>query len=222
MEELRKAVKLLCKNHSVKLTELEDNEKLNYNYQLITTYDGKLDNLLKDEFRPTVITPGTIGAFLFGCSLGTHGDAVKNCSPLCYNNLNYSSLQECEYQIWLQKDNGKFSQLNSVTFGKGYIYVNENFDGFTKEDIETFKNKKLVIAEVLRSRYGKYYTIARFNELINLPLKFKTSSNNANSNNNKNDLINIPNYNTTTTQFLSFVLLLLLLILVLFMISRRR
>lgn len=214
MNIYKKQLANLIENSDVKIIDLNKskNIKLYDEYLKILSLKEenreKFDALLIEEFRPSIIEEGTLGAFLFGCSQGTYGDINSNCSPLCTEEIN-----TCEYQIWsYNKDTSTFRQINPSHVGKGFIFVDEDFVGFTKEEIKNFKAKGLLLAQVLRTRYGKHYIIQRFGEVNNLPLRYELLSNSQNK-------IETIYYNYATELIGVFLLLIILFFLI---ISSRR
>ena len=112
-DKLAKAVEMLANNHQVAIKDLSiDNDRKLYKAYLLvkavvealvqTDKYQLIPTLVQQQYRPTMIYPGTAGAFLFGCFQGCYGDSHKYCSPLCISNINDTNKPiQCKYQVWV-------------------------------------------------------------------------------------------------------------------------
>ncbi len=181
--KLEKSISFLSKYHDDEINKLENNSRLNKKFQIVRltvlfllkkgNYD-KIKEIISKQYRPSVIIPGTIGAFLFGCFQQIYGEIGATCSPLCIGSIYANKDQQhlCKNQIWLQKydGNNRFGKIKSTTnSGKAYIFVNDDFNGFSIAEYKAFKKAKIIKAKIMMTKNGKHYSYGNFKNIDNLP-----------------------------------------------------
>lgn len=206
--EIKKAIKLLSENHQIEIKNLAEGSKLQQSYQMIkftvnllrkTDQYTMIPDIIRMQYRPTVITPGTIGTFLFGCFQNCYGDVFKICSPLCIDNIPSEKYYntECKHQIWviLDKDNTynkniKYGLINSNGSNHAYIYVDKDFSYFNEDEIEIFKKEGMEYAQILITEKSKHHILIKMTPIDKLPIKSNNELDNDldNSLNNKNNI----------------------------------
>jgi len=121
--------------------------------------------------RPTSIKVNTIGSYLFGCNQNYYGDTEKNNSLLCYNNINEEKLTPNK-QIWVSnnKKPNRFRQINyPERYDHGYIYVEDDFNQFTQQEIEMFRSYNLRKISIYTTQNMKHIIYKDYDN-INLDL----------------------------------------------------
>lgn len=195
-DKLAKAVEMLANNHQVAIKDLSiDNDRKLYKAYLLvkavvealvqTDKYQLIPTLVQQQYRPTMIYPGTAGAFLFGCFQGCYGDSHKYCSPLCISNINDTNKPiQCKYQVWVNisrnnddvdnddEDRQNYAQMgNDVETDEAFIYVDDHFKYFSEADIKAFKDKGVNYAQVLKTHNSKHFTLVRMTAVDKLPTK---------------------------------------------------
>ena len=99
------------KDHLNKLKKFKDDDSSEYS------------RLIQSYHRPIDIQPGTVSAFLFGCSQQFYGNIDSRCTCLCLQDT-------CTKQIWTVSGN-KLQKNNDVTSKEAYLFIPSNFT-FTK------------------------------------------------------------------------------------------
>ncbi len=178
--DLNKAIEHLASLHDVSLDHLGLDQELSRCYHLVKWVDSvwagtsahkELDKIIGQQFRPTEVKQYTIGSFLFGCYQITYGDIPRDCSPLCVGQVD--SKQLCPQQIWIQKENdgkNRFIRVKSEDSDKGYIYLNDNFKGFTLSEINLLKESRLKEAKLLQTKRGKHFVFYPMTNIDELPV----------------------------------------------------
>lgn len=141
------------------------------NYSTITDHIAK-------QYRPDVITPGTVGAFLFGCSQSYYGDITNRyCSPLCIQNVlpNKSDypISCCPYRVFILDTEGQLkpSVLESDdSNNRAYIYSNDKFKGFTPNNIAYLKSQAIAFAQVFDTSESKHTMVVPMTPVNKLPM----------------------------------------------------
>lgn len=133
-------------------------------YKDIISYIGTLP-------RPANPTPGTAGAYLFGCLYGPGGLSL-GCSFVCANGilppppLNIADTK-CKAQVWSYLKNG-YTIINSETSpGLAYILVRNNFRGFNQVEINAFASKftEVQLYRLVNGNYVSYGEVMNVNDL---------------------------------------------------------
>jgi hypothetical protein len=173
----------------IQIEYLDDNATIQKSYQIVKSSIRllrKTDNytmipdIIRMQYRPTIINPGTIGSFLFGCFQSCYGDVFKICSPLCIDNVPSDEHDdgECKHQIWNVASDNTYKLINASTKSNhAYIYVNSDFSYFTKEDIETFKEKEVEYAQILVTDKSKHHILIKMTSVDKLPIDTNNESN---------------------------------------------
>ena len=138
----------------------------------------ELNKALNKCFRPTEIGPETIGSFLFGCTQKTYGEVCKECSPLCHQSLLSSELSKCPYKTWILTNSNSDQRLREINtdhqVNQGYVFVEDNFDGFTPDEINIFRSQKMGNISIFSLQSGKHYTISKEIPINSLPRRIRT------------------------------------------------
>jgi len=186
VDDLEKAIEVLSSNHWQILDKLHPEHEVAKAYQMVKlavtmltdTEQYQIINLLiSQQYRPTDIIPGTVGAFLFGCSQETYGDINRVCSPLCVTGIYPKGefAPQCEHQVWIQHNQSgviRFGRLRSSSDAhKAFIYVTDNFTGFTNDEIEHFNKSNVVTAQVLTTKKSKHWTLIKMAPLNEMPIE---------------------------------------------------
>jgi hypothetical protein len=135
-------------------------------YNDIITYISSLP-------RPSNPTPGTAGAYLFGCLFGP-GGLNPGCSFVCANGilppppLNIADTK-CKAQVWSYLKTG-YTVINSGNSPSlAYILVKNNFRGFTQVEINDFASK-FTDVQLYRLNNGNYVSYGEVMNVNELPL----------------------------------------------------
>ena len=117
---------------------------------------------ISKEPRPTDIKPMTIGAFLFGASLNNYGALNKKESVLCYESIN-GNLKHLSSQIWIKID-GKYKKINNNKSEIVHIYVDDDFEYFTLEEIDLLTYNGIKRGNIYKTHYSKHYVYNYFDK----------------------------------------------------------
>lgn len=173
LSDLSKAVQELAKNSDVKIKDIKPSSPLYQSLEMVrlissllydTNHYSLVIDVIKQQPKPKVIIPGTIGGFLFGCFLDNYGDVNNHlCSSLCVDAIppkEQDKINFCPYQIWIQQDNMfvLLNPSNGQSNQMAYIYVNPDFNGFTPADIEMFNKHGVSMAQVLHANNNQSIT----------------------------------------------------------------
>ena len=183
IDNLSADIEVLSRYHYYELNALGQNDELQQAYQRFVDHVNNTDNLndiidiLNDQYHPTDIKIGTIGAGLFGCLYNYYGDISKSCSAICLNSpLNIGT---CNKQIWQQyltdvdlrfvrQYNAQWQLLDNLT-PQAYIFVQESFKYFTLTEKQHFAKHNIKQAQILITRHGKHQKLTRMLPLDQLP-----------------------------------------------------
>jgi hypothetical protein len=190
--KIKKNIRFLSEYSHLKVSNLTKKYKESYEYiRNIIRFVKSLEefniilNIIKKQYRPTEIQPGTLAAFLFGCQQTHYGDICKSCSSLCIGSIS-PSRNKCKYQVWvnlnekyIQTNNGESelesesSDMNSTNhkIRHAYVYVNTDFNGFTKDDIETFHKSGVEFAQIIITEKSQHHTLIKMTSIFSLPIK---------------------------------------------------
>lgn len=131
-----------------------------------TLNDVKIRNFIhkriSKEPRPTDIKPMTIGAFLFGASLNNYGALNKKESVLCYESIN-GNIKHLSSQIWVKID-GKYKKINNNKSEIVHIYVDDDFEYFTSEEIDLLTYNGIKRGNIYKTHYSKHYVYNYFDK----------------------------------------------------------
>lgn len=146
--EIKDAISCLANNHWHDPKKLPSNHRVAKSYNLIKLVVSlaeeeemkKIGSIISKQYRPIRVSPGTVGAFLFGCSQRDYGEAEKECSPLCLSNIGHGY---CQHQVWDMRGllPNRYVRVNTPEEdnGSAYVYCREKFEGFTKEELSDLK-----------------------------------------------------------------------------------
>lgn len=158
------SLKILERYHDVRIDEIPSEGPIRNAYNKIL-YETKEDpigliDLIKDQYRPVDIIPGTIGSYLFGGIQKSYGDVPMECSPLHYYGIKNSDFDSCTSNVWIQKSeqgDNRFVQImkypNSIN---SYVFISDSFVGFTKRELKTISKSgtsKLATYKTSRSQH---------------------------------------------------------------------
>lgn len=120
---------------------------------LINTYS---ENEIRENLhRPTIIEPNTVGSFIWGCSQEYYGDINKSCSPLCIGSLNGHET-DCQYSIWIYNQNKSLKNILKVSTNKAYIFVNNDWKGFTRTELKELKNAGIEFSTIITTMNSQH------------------------------------------------------------------
>ena len=177
---MRAAIETLAENYDKKLddptiaeafeiVEKYKNQSQNSQNSQTQNSQNQIFDILKEQFRPTSIKIGTVGAYLWGCSQNYYGEVNKSCSAFCNDNyLRQETIQPCQYQIWTYETT-LYSTGHSFS-SNAYIYINETWQGFTEKDVEKLKNGGVKYASVISTEDSKHQIIIPMTLVENLPI----------------------------------------------------
>ena len=171
-EQISQTLDYLCKHYDKSLDDKKIKlyiEKLeNYKYDI-----QELQKLIKQRHRPTEIEVNTVGSYLWGCFQNYYGnDLNQNCSPLCYGSIfqtKETNNEKCQYSIWVYNDN-KLENTFDTSSSKAYIYVDENWEGFRKRDIDKLKEKGILFASIFITFNSQHKNIISMTSIDDLPI----------------------------------------------------
>lgn len=177
-KDIEKEIKILINNYWQDPKDLPESHAVLISYKRLSLCYSLMDdegkkmikNIVAKQHRPSDIKDGTVGAFIFGCINNDYDNIDMNCSIHCANSIGYGS---CNKQLWVQK--GKFPHRyvrsnNPPNKDEAYIYVDEYFVGFSREEISDFKRARVKNATVLVTKNGKHFTRIPKTEIRSLPL----------------------------------------------------
>lgn len=197
LQRLAYELEILAQNSHVKLDDLHDqntnvsNSKIDervrqaYTYftSVLSTANGStyqsINKLLQKLFRPSIITPNTIGSFLFGCRQESYGETNRECSPLC--SIDQSG-KTCRYQVWSIKN--KEAKLRfeprdlSLDVSTAYVFVDPDFIGFTREEIDNFKRHGVLEMQIFVTTNNKHFIRVRMDKLDKMPITYEKPTGN--------------------------------------------
>lgn len=182
--DLNRNIQILSENSNIDINDISkysnlqkafDSIKYALNLYQNTDKYHIISDIIKKQYRPTIIIPGTIGSFIFGCFQNSYGDIDKICSILCINNIPSDEILNnlCKYQIWIPSNNldSKYKLINISNNNHAYIFVDSNFISFDNIDIELFKNHGVEYAQILITYKYKHRILIKMTSVNNLPIK---------------------------------------------------
>lgn len=186
LREIEQAIDYLNANHQKSLDypdmkeryeqiERFRNKHKSTNSNVEEENDKILAEIIKRKYRPTNIDIATGGAYLWGCSQNYYGDVNKPCSALCMNSISHDSNHldnSCQYSIWTYYSNN-LERRNNILSSKAYIYVSNDWNGFTASDITFLKSSRIFFATILSTNNSKHKTIIPMTSVDNLPMSKK-------------------------------------------------
>ncbi len=201
LEDLGRSIEVLASNHWQNIDLLPDDHEVSKAYQIlrlaVTMLEGTdrykiINKLILKQFRPSELSSGTVGSFLFGCFQESYGDVEKSCSPLCIDGVKSGKMKRCGYQVWIQrneptrpndksKKNSKLGNLEvcrrfvrikaDEDASKAIIYVNSDFKEFTKNEIDNYRKSGVLMASVMITKGSKHHRVIRMTSVDNLPIE---------------------------------------------------
>lgn len=218
--DIKNNIKLLSNYSNVSISNITD-KKVIHAYEFIkdlvpilhnyNKYDY-LNSYIREQYRPAIINPGTIGAFLFGCFQENYGDTNQECSPLCLNNIENNKIKkpQCDIPIYTQTNSNnkiRFSLINNNKSKHAYVFVESDFIGFTFEEIQLFERNKISTIEVFKTINSKHHRILKITKIQELPIM---PINNDSSN---------PNSNNTNYYVWIFLIIIIMVIIIIYLIN---
>ena len=184
------AISLLAKYPDFYLRDLSKNVDLEKSHKLLsyavnhllrTEQYSIIIDAIKDHECPSILIPGTLGAYIFGCLLPDYGDGNQQCSPLCIGSVPSGTMSsgKCGEQVWvIRRLHGDvyFTKVNHSRSNTGIIYVDDEFSGFQSQDIQRFINAKLKTATVMTTTDNGHYTVIPRTSIHKLPMITNKSS----------------------------------------------
>jgi hypothetical protein len=170
MKSIEEAIEFLSNNFDKKLSD----EKIREFYNIVENYrqingNKKIIEILSKKYRPSFIEEYSVGSYLWGCSQNYYGDVNKACSLLCINSIPFDENKStCQYSIWYYDK--ALIKVADVLSSKAYIYVNKNWNSFTKSDIEELKNCGIYFASILTTLNSKHKILINMTSVDNLPI----------------------------------------------------
>jgi len=187
-------IELLSRYHYYEINSLGENDELQQAYQRFVNYVNNSDDfsdiidILKDQYHPSDIKIGTIGAGLFGCLYNYYGDISKACSAICINSpLNINS---CDKQIWQQylsevdlrfvrQHNAEWQLMDNLN-PYAYIFVQDDFKYFTLTEKQHLAKHNIKHGQIFITENGKHKKLTRMLPLEQLPdsenIKYQAST----------------------------------------------
>lgn len=177
--KLENSLNLLAQNSNLLISQLE-RDQIYEAYIYVKDMVNKLYNtdnyemilnIIKKQYRPTVIYPGTLASYLWGCFSTYYGTINnQNCSPLCINAIpSMDQKVGCHYQIW-DYTWGELRKKVDNNTDKAYIYVNNEWKGFTKEEIDILKGNHINFATILSTENTKHYIKIPMVDIHEIPI----------------------------------------------------
>jgi len=196
LKDIKLAIANLAKHAQYPLRDLHRNAKLNRDHRLISYTVSELYHqqqysliidVIESHDRPSILIPGTVGAYLFGCLLPTYGDGERDCSPLCIGSVPYPPSAKgtkfcddsCNNQVWVVQrysSRVEYVKVNASTSKSAIIYVDTEFGGFSSYEVQTFANHGVRRAKVMDTTEDGHHTLYNECKLSDLPMSEGQSS----------------------------------------------
>ena len=165
---MESCIKILAENYDLEL----DNPVIQDAYEKVKKTKNvekeEISKILKKYYRPTTLSMGTVGAFLWGGMQNYYGEVSKSCSALNNGSL-FENEETCQYQIWTYKNATLKLQGDSLS-SKAYIYVEEGWQGFNYCDIEKLKDGGIENACILNTIDNKHSILLKMCPITHLPV----------------------------------------------------
>ena len=184
LTDLDAAIEILAQNSDVLIDQIPKDDPVYLAFEkaklFVSLFYGRpeypqiLERIAKYG-KPNVITPGSAGAFLFGCSQDNYGDVDnKFCSPLCTQSIYPGSTDQlscCPYQIWLWNPEA-FTKINDSNSDQAYIYISDVDDTtnikFPPELINVLNMNNVKSVQVFVTKDSKHISLIPSTPLSNL------------------------------------------------------
>jgi len=184
--ELEKAIDVLAKNPNVQINSLSKTDPLYKSFETVkisvsllydTNHYSIIHDILSTYKAPSELTPGTFGAFLFGCRQENYGDVKdKYCSVLCINSIPPLKCKGpvtcCNSQVWTH-DNVSLKKVSDCKNGttKAIVYTEFPFMGFTQKEIDELKAAGIKKVTLMQTVNNKHVTIFDSLDIDKVPTK---------------------------------------------------
>lgn len=164
MEQIDTYISNLSQYPDILIKDLHKYPQLQISYDNLKSWVDKLYNtenyfLITDsinrKYRPSQLTPNSLGSFLWGCSGNYYGDVSKSCSNLCLHSIPFLINENCQYQIW--KYDNVLTKENLAKNDIAYIYTDHSWEGFSKEEKEELKNNGVKYVTTLTTENSRNY-----------------------------------------------------------------
>ena len=153
---MQKAVENLVRNHQVSLSD----PQVRKNIEIIeNSPDEEVEKEIDKQYRPTFLTIGTSGNYLWGNRQSYYGEVHPGCSALAINGRGYQG--GCAYSVWSYQD----KELINILINKSpraYIYVYSDWEKFSQDDMEKLVNagiKEVAIFETVNSVHTELHSM---------------------------------------------------------------
>ncbi len=159
------AIQTLSNNYDLEI----DNPIIQEAYEFVKNNKNEnVKNLLQKYYRPTSLKMGTVGAYLWGSLQNYYGDVNKSCSILNNNSL-FNVDETCQYQMWTYKG-GELECKGHSLSSKAYIYVDEDWKGFSLSSIEKLVTEGIEHAAILNTVDSKHRILIKMSPVDTLPI----------------------------------------------------
>lgn len=162
---MNEAIRFLAENYNL---EIENHVVQDAIEKIKNVEKGEISKILKKYYRPTTLSMGTVGAFLWGGIQNYYGEVSKSCSALNNGSL-FENEETCQYQIWTYKNATLKLQGDSLS-SKAYIYVEDGWQGFNYCDIEKLKDGGIENACILNTIDNKHSILLKMCPITHLPI----------------------------------------------------
>lgn len=188
LSNIKQAITNLAQQPDFFLKDLHKNSKLHQDHRLISYVVSYLYH--KEQYKliisaieahdkPSILIPGTLGAYLFGCLLPTYGEGSRNCSPLCIGSVPYpptagDTCKDCEQQVWVLRryqNWANYIKVNNSKSSRAIIYVDTKFQGFLTYDIDNFSHHGLKRAMIMDTTEDGHHVIVNESPITELPMQ---------------------------------------------------
>ncbi len=173
LDEIQNYISILGNNHNILIKDIKFDNIIHNAYINIKEWVDKLYNTnnyflitetIDNQYRPSQLKPGSIGAFLWGCSGNYYGDVSKSCSNLCLNGIPFNQMEVCQYQIWKYNNNILIKE-NNVQNDIAYIYVNDDWKGIDEQNYILLKTNNVKYILIVTTNNSRHYVKNKIQEL---------------------------------------------------------
>lgn len=157
LSEFDNSLKLLAKNHQLKLEKLSPELKEAYQKvkNVVLTFHGTpayaiVKQSIAKLVKPNKIEHGTVASYIWGCVHECYGDAEKYCTPLCINSIPLETNENpsCQHHIITRElTDDERIDITCLNCNKeneyihtAILYSNEDIDSLTGQEIRFIKN----------------------------------------------------------------------------------
>ena len=153
---MQQAIANLARNHQNSLSDPE----VRKNIEIIEkSSDEEVEREIEKQYRPTFLTVGTAGNYLWGNRQSYYGEIHPGCSALAINGRGYQD--KCAYSVWSYQNNQMINLVNN-NFPRAYVYVEPGWEMFSQKDMEKLVNagvKEIAIFETVNSVHHELHSM---------------------------------------------------------------